>query len=64
MELELRKGKKILVLASYCDDCTDDLPCNECLMINNVATVLQDTPLDIHCGLQYSREFYSGKEIR
>ena len=34
------KGRKVLLLVSYCDgsnpDCTNDCPCDECLKICNV----------------------------
>lgn len=52
----LKKDQKALLLASYCDDCTDDFPCYECLLMNNVMTVREDTPVDIHGGLQYLQE--------
>jgi hypothetical protein len=30
---------RVIILASYCSDCTDDAPCKECLNMCNVADI-------------------------
>ena len=47
---------KVLLLASYCEDCTNDLPCAECLRMCNVADIPDGTPITAIAGWDYMRE--------
>ena len=44
--------RRFLLLASYCDDCTEDKPCLDCLNNCNVYSIPQDTELTYISELQ------------
>jgi len=51
--------KRVILLASYCGggnaDCTDHLPCNECIRMCNVAVVKQPSEMKVLGGIDYLR---------
>lgn len=53
----MKKGKRIIILASYCggetEKCTDDLPCRDCLGMSNVATITEDAGVEAIGGYEY-----------
>jgi len=48
--MALKKNNRVLLMTSYCDlddeDCTDGLPCADCLDMCNVFTLNQDCEAD------------------
>ena len=59
MEHILKPGTKILILAGYCQDeknyplCTDDLPCIECLQMDNIGILKNEVLVDVIGGWEY-----------
>jgi len=55
----MKKGDRIIILASYCGEdnknCSDDLPCRDCLGMSNIATITDDVGVDVLGGYEYIR---------
>lgn len=52
-----KQEMRVLILASYCVDnnkeCTDDMPCIECLKMCNVATIEGEHKVRVFGGYDY-----------
>lgn len=59
MNYSLKPKTKILLMASYCSDnkeCSDDLPCTECLLMSNIFELKDETIATMIGGYDYIRD--------
>lgn len=56
MEGIIKRGEHVLLLASYCDNCCDALPCKECLEMCNIARLMSDTRIEVVGGYDFLSE--------
>jgi len=54
---------KVLLLASYCDDCIDDLPCEDCLKMCNIVEINNRAVDKVYGGWDYFTTNKNDNEI-
>ena len=64
MEATLKRGYKLILLASYCDECCDALPCEECVSMCNVVELKNDTMVEVIGDISLLRDGYVATRVK
>ncbi len=67
--MTIKKGEKLLLLATYCDGdygekCSEELPCSYCLAMCNVIELKEDVEVEVIGGIDYLRGLEKKRETK